>query len=524
MIRVRQIKIDAMKNDMDELLDKISKELKIQKEDILEYKIVKKSLDARGKPKLIFVIDTDVKLKDESKIKFSDKVFIPSNEDYNYEISGSKKLDNDIVVVGAGPAGLFSAYMLLLYGYKVTIIDRGKEIDERTKDVENFWNNNILNPESNVIYGEGGAGTFSDGKLNTLIKDKNNYCKKVFEIFVENGAPEEIMYDYKPHIGSDKLKSVIKNMHKKMEDMGGKFLFNTCLTNINFKNNKLVSIEVNNKDIINTDVLVLAIGHSPEDTFKMLYDKNIEMTSKPFAVGIRIQHKQKDINYSQLGSEFVESIGAMNYKLTYNKDDHGIYTFCMCPGGYVVNSSKDEGYLSINGMSNRKRDTDNANSAIIVTVNSNDFGNNIFDGIKFQRSLEKKAYEIGSGLIPTQKYIDYKNNIESKSLGSIKPIFKGGYTLCNINEIFPDYINILLKEAIENFAVKIKGYNCDDAIISAVESKTSSAIRIIRDDNLESNIKGIYPCGEGSGYAGGITTSAIDGIKVFESIARTYKN
>ena len=527
MIRVRQIKIDAVNNDMNELLLRTSKILRINVNEIKEYKIIKKSLDARKKGELYFVYDIDVKVLEEDKIlnKINNiNVLKTPKEEYEYKVTGNISLNNKIVIVGAGPAGLFCAYMLTLNGYKPLIIDRGKEIDERNIDVDNFWNHNILNEESNVLYGEGGAGLFSDGKLNTLVKDKRFMLKKVFEIFVENGANEEIMYDYKPHIGSDKLKMVIKNIRNKIIKNGGEFRFNSCLTDIIIKNNKVTSIIINEEEQINTDVLVLAIGHSPEDTFNMLYKRKLNITSKPFAVGIRIQHNQSDINYAQLGSKYIESIGAMNYKLTYNTDKRGIYTFCMCPGGYVVNSSNKKGYLSINGMSNYKRDTLNANSAIIVTVNKDDFGDKPLDGIKFQQQLEKKAYDIGKGKIPTQKYIDYKNNELSTSFGSVNPIFKGDYTLANINEIFPDYINSSLKEAIENFGKKIKGFNCDDAIISAVESKTSSPIKIVRDENLESNIKGIYPCGEGSGYAGGITTSAMDGIKVFESITKIYKN
>ena len=527
MIRIRQIKIDAIKDDINELLNKCANKLKIDYSDILEYKISKKSLDARHKPELYFIYEIDVKVKNEDKIlsKIKDKdVFKKPKEEYEYEITGTNKLNNKVVVVGCGPAGLFCSYMLASYGYKPLIIERGKKIDDRIKDVEEFWNTNKLNEESNVLFGEGGAGTFSDGKLNTLVKDKRYMQKKIFEIFVKNGAPEEIMYDYKPHIGTDKLRDVVKNIRNEIISNGGEFRFETKLTNVNYKNNKLVSIEINNNETINTDVVVLALGHSARDTFKMLNENNINMTSKPFAVGIRIQHKQSDINRSQLGYDYVDTIGSMNYKLTYKaKNNRGVYTFCMCPGGYVVNSSSEKNMLVINGMSNYKRNTTNSNSAIIVTIDSNDYGDYPLDGIEYQRNLERKAYEVGNGLIPTQKYIDYKTNVKSTTLGNIKPVFKGKYKLCNINEIFPDYINESLKEAIEYFGSKIEGYNMDDAIISAVESRTSSSVRIIRDENLESNILGIYPCGEGAGYAGGITSSAMDGIKVFESIASKYK-
>ena len=527
MIRVRQIKIDAVKNDMNELLEKLSKKLRINKNDIINYKISKKSLDARFKPQLYFIYEIDVEIKNEDKIlkKINNNdIFKTPKEEYEFNENGKIILNKRPIVVGTGPAGLFCSYMLAYFGYNPIIIERGKRVEERVKDIESFWENNELNEESNVLFGEGGAGTFSDGKLNTMVKDKKFMQKKIFEIFIENGAPEEIMYDYKPHIGTDILRNVVKNMRNKIIDMGGEFRFETKLTNIKYDDGKLKSIELNNEEIIDTDVLILAIGHSARDTFKMLYENKLNMESKPFAVGIRIQHKQKDINKAQLGTEDVKTIGAMNYKLTYkSKNGRGVYSFCMCPGGYVVNSSSEKGYICINGMSNYKRESDNANSAIIVTINKNDFGNNPLDGIKYQRELEKRTYDVGKGLIPTQKYIDYKNNVKSINFGNIKPIFKGNYTLTNINEIFPEYINESLKEAIEYFSNKIDGYNNDDVLISAVESRTSSPVKIIRDENLESNIKGIYPCGEGAGYAGGITSAAMDGMKVFESIASKYK-
>lgn len=527
MIRLRQIKIDVNENNEEKLLLKCSKVLRINKKDIKKYKISKKSLDARYKPKLYFIYEIDVEVEKEDELLNKTKskdIFKTPDEKYKFKITGNKTLKYRPVIVGSGPAGLFCAYMLSLYGYKPLIIERGSDIDKRTSDVEEFWKFNRLNTESNVLFGEGGAGTFSDGKLNTMVKDKRFIQKKVFEIFIENGAPKEIMYDYKPHIGTDILRIIIKNIRNKIISMGGEFKFNTCLTNVIYENNKLTSIEVNDKEIINTEVLVLAIGHSARDTFKMLYDNKLDMESKPFAVGVRVQHLQSDINKSQLGLEYVKEIGAMNYKLTYkSSNNRGVYTFCMCPGGYVVNASSENNMLCINGMSNHDRNSSNANSAIIVTISNKDYGNNPLDGIEFQRKLEKKAYLVGNGLIPTQRYIDYKNNVKSTSFGRIKPLFKGGYNFSNINEIFPEYINKSLVEAIEYFSSKIDGYNDDDVIISAVESRTSSPVRILRKENLESNISGIYPCGEGAGYAGGITSAAIDGIKVFENIASTYK-
>ena len=410
--------------------------------------------------------------------------------------------------------------MLSINGYNPIIIERGEKIEERVKTVDIFFKEGILNKNSNVQFGEGGAGTFSDGKLNTLVKDIR--MKKVFEIFKEFGAPNEILYENKPHIGTDILRKVIINMRNKMIEYGCEFRYNSTLTNLIIENNKINGIIINDNEEIKCDNLILALGHSARDTFKMLYKNGINMTSKPFSIGIRIQHNQEKINQAMYG-KYSKYLPPASYKLTYKaKDNRGVYSFCMCPGGYVVNSSSEYGNIVINGMSNYKRDTNNSNSALIVTVDEKDYGTNLFDGMNFQEMLEKKAYEIGKGKIPTQNYIDFKNNKQSIKL-LLEPVFKGDYTLSNINDIFPKYICDDLIEAIEYFNTKIKGYNNDDSIISAVESRTSSPVRILRDENYMTNIKGIYPIGEGAGYSGGITTSAMDGIRCFEKIISIYK-
>lgn len=523
MIKVRQIEVEIDKDNIDYLYSVVSKKLHIKKEDIISLKISKKSIDARRKPNIKFIYEVILELKNENKIKLSNDVIKYEEEIFNIEITGTKKLNNRPIIVGAGPAGLFTAYSLAENGYNPIIIERGKNINDRVKDVEDFWNNGNININSNVQFGLGGAGTFSDGKLNTLVK-KSLEQNKVFNTFVECGANENILYDAKPHIGTDILRSVITNMENKITTLGGTFLYNTCLTDLIIEDNKIVAIKVNDKDIIKTDILILAIGHSARDTFIML-NKYLKMEQKPFAVGIRIQHKQSMINKSQYGIEEHPALYAASYKLTHQaKNGKGVYTFCMCPGGLVVNASSEQNRLAINGMSNNKRNEENANSAIVVTVNANDYGNNLFDGMNFQRELEEKAYKLGSGKIPVSLYKDYKENKISTNFKTINPVFKGNTTFANINEIFPSSINDAIKEGIEAFSTKIKGYNNDDAIIAAVESRTSSPIRILRDDNLLSNISGIYPCGEGAGYAGGITTSAIDGIKIASKIMSIYQN
>ena len=520
MIRVRQISVPINSNI--NLKEEVCKVLKININDIKSIRINKESIDARKKPNLFYIYEVDCDIVNEDKILKNNKninVLKTPNESYTIDVTGTLSLEYRPIIIGAGPAGLFCAYNLARFGYKPIIIERGEKVEDRIKKVEQFWNSNKLDINSNVQFGEGGAGTFSDGKLNTMVKDKENRAKEIFKIFVECGADPKILYKNKPHIGTDELRNVIINLRNKIISLGGEIRYNTCLTDIILENNKLTKIEVNNSEIIDTNVLVLAIGHSARDTFYMLKEK-IDMEAKPFAVGIRIQHPQNMINISQYGTNNLEPA---DYKLTYqSSNNRGVYTFCMCPGGFVVNASSEEGLLAINGMSNKKRDTKNANSAIVVTVTPKDFGNNPIDGIEYQRNLEKKAYSLGNGLIPVQLYRDYKDNIVSKEFKSVEPIFKGHTTFANLNLLFPDYINMSLKEGIENFSKKIKNYNLDDAILAGIESRTSSPVRIIRNEYLTCK-ENIYPCGEGAGYAGGITSAAIDGLRVSESIMKTYK-
>lgn len=519
MIRISNIKVPI--DNKEDLLDIIAKYMHINKDKIITYKINKKSIDARKKSNFCYVYEFDVLVTQEKKLLQKSKLFNKTpNEKYVFPKTGNNKLKHRPIIIGAGPAGLFCAYMLAINGYKPIIYERGKCIEERIKDVETFWQNGLLNLNSNVQFGEGGAGTFSDGKLNTLVKDKNFRMKKVFEIFTECGAPAEIMYDNKPHIGTDKLRNVVINLRNKIIKYGGEIHFNSFCQDIHVLKNKIVSVVINNQEI-KTDILVLAIGHSARETFKMLLKKNISMEAKSFAVGIRIVHPQKMIDENQYPICY-KWLPKSSYKLTYtNVDGRGVYTFCMCPGGYVVDASSNLGYLVINGMSNYKRDSGFANSALIVTVNKNDFGNDTLAGLNYIENIEQKAYKLAKGKIPIQNCLDYINNITSKNI-KLQDFVRGQKTFVDINSIFPNYINEALKNGINYFNTKIPNFK--NGIILAPETRTSSPIRIIRDDNLESNIKGIFPCGEGSGYAGGITTSAIDGIKVSEEIAKIYSN
>ncbi len=526
MIRVRQVKIEVCEDYQEKLKKAIAKKLKISEKAIKDYQIKKQSLDAREKPKLSFVYEVDVVLEKEEnyfKKNHHKDVFLSPKEEYLFPKSGTEKMKNRPVIVGSGPAGLFAAYLLAEHHYHPIIIERGEKVEDRIQTVSQFWKTGLFNPESNVQFGEGGAGTFSDGKLNTLVHDPCFRMKKVFEIFVECGAPKEILYRYNPHIGTDILVDVVKKMREKIIEMGGEFYYQTCLTDLILEKGRLKEIEVNHQQKIACDTLVLAIGHSSRDTFSMLYEKGLTIEAKPFAVGLRVEHPQEMINESQYGKDAPKILGPASYKLTYKTTNgRGVYSFCMCPGGYVVNASSQEHRLVINGMSNYDRESKNANSAIIVTVFPKDFGFQPLDGVKYQEQLEKKAYQLGKGMIPVQLLQDFQNNQDSTAFGKVEPVFCGMIQFANLNSLFSKEICDSLKEAFPYFGKKIQGFDRDDAILAGVESRTSSPVRMVRDEFLESNIQGIYPCGEGAGYAGGITSSAMDGMKVAEAIAKRF--
>ena len=519
MLRIREVKIPISLDNDEYIKKKISKLLNISKEEIIEYKILKKSIDARDKKNILYIYEFALNLKNENKINLSKN--ISEYIETEYEFTKEKDLKERPIIVGSGPAGLFCAYMLASVGCKPIILERGEKIEDRVKTVEDFFKTNKLNPESNIQFGEGGAGTFSDGKLNTLTKDKLNRHKKVFEIFVENGAPEEIMYLNKPHIGTDILRNVIINMRNKIISFGGEFKYNSKVTNLIIEDNKIKGVEINNKEKTYSNIVVLAIGHSARDTFYMLNDNNVSMKPKNFAIGLRIEHPREMIDKSQYGDSY-KMLDPASYKLTYQtQNNRSVYSFCMCPGGYVVNASSEENKLCVNGMSNYKRDEKNSNSAIVVNVTTDDFNNELFGGIELQRKLEEKAYIEGKGKIPVQIYKDFKDNIKSTKLGEITPNTKGEYNLSNLNNILPEYISESIKEAMPVFGRRIKGFDRDDSILLGIEARTSSPVVIVRNEDFMSSIEGLYPCGEGAGYAGGITTAAIDGIKIAEKIVKS---
>ncbi len=527
MIRIQQLKLPISCSN-DDILGKIAKTLRLQKSEIKSFSIVRRSIDARKKDNIQYIYIVDAEVKNEKQVlkKCASKdIFAAPDQRYVIPTRGENILKNRPVIIGAGPAGLFSAYLLAKEGYAPLVIERGECVENRSKIVEEFWNGGTLNLNTNVQFGEGGAGTFSDGKLNTMVKDPYNRIRTVLETFVEFGASEEILYVNKPHIGTDVLKTVVVNMRKAIIDMGGEFRFNTTVTDFVIENNTIRAVNLNNGEQIDAETVILAIGHSARDTFKKLKELNVDISPKPFAVGVRVEHPQELINKSQYGDKFMHRLPAADYKLTaQTSNGRGVYSFCMCPGGYVVNASSEEGMLAVNGMSYNARAGLNANSAIIVTVRPEDFGSSdVLAGIEYQRKLEKAAFNAGRGSIPVQLFGDFKNNTLTKDIGDVVPQTKGSSSFANLNEVLPEYICESLKEGIESFGQKIEGYSRYDAVLLGVESRTSSPVRINRDEHFESNIKGLFPCGEGAGYAGGITSAAVDGLKNAEEIIRRYR-
>ncbi len=530
MIQITQLKLNINHTPQD-LKRLIAKQLKIAQQEIINYSIVKKSIDARKKSEIFYVYHVEAELSDEKRVMkrvHNPNIIFGERPEYQFKPAGKEKLNYRPVIVGTGPAGLFCGLMLARYGYRPILIERGDKIANRVKAVEHYWESNDLDTASNVQFGEGGAGTFSDGKLNTLVKDQLGRNRKILEIFAEHGARSEILYLNKPHIGTDRLRTVVQKIREEIISLGGDVRFKTCLTDMIIEGGKLTGIEVNGKEYMDCCVLVMAVGHSARDTFRLIHEKGLRLSAKAFAIGVRIEHPQILINRSQYG-DYYKKLPPADYKLTYNaKTGRSVYSFCMCPGGFVVNASSEQGGIAVNGMSNHARSEENANSALIVTVTPKDFPSTekvpeVLSGVEFQRIWEGKAFLAGGGLIPIQLFGDLLRNRESVTIGHIKPNIKGKYQLSNLRQCLPDYIIASLVEGVQAFDRIIPGYSDEEAVLSGVETRTSSPLRIERKDNYESNISGIYPCGEGAGYAGGIISAAIDGIKVFEAIANRYK-
>lgn len=512
MLRLENIKIREELNTED-VVKVACKKNHIDLCDVTDFYIFKKSIDARNKEDICYNYTIDVEVKDEKKYR---KIKTVKENNFELKLDLNRKSDKRPVIVGAGPAGLFCGLILSEYGLNPIIIEQGKTIEERQKDVEEFINNGKINIKSNIQFGEGGAGTFSDGKLTSGIHDP--LCKIVLNRFVEFGAPKQIKYINKPHIGTDNLINVVANMRNYIISKGGEFLFNEKVIDFESENNRLTRIITDNREI-ETDTAVFAIGHSARDTFEKLYEKNIYMEKKNFSVGVRIEHKQEMINKSQYGDKSKLDLPPAEYKLAYHDKETGrsCYTFCMCPGGFVMASSSEENQIVTNGMSKFSRNGENANSAVLVNVTPEDFkGESPLEGMYFQKELEKKAFELGGKnyFAPIQRLEDFFKNKKTESLGKIKPTYKPGVTYSNLNDILPDFVSDTLKNGIRYFDMKIKGFADNDAVLTGVETRSSSPVKIIRNEEfMTESIYGLYPCGEGPGYAGGIMSAAVDGIR-----------
>lgn len=532
MIQIRQLKLKIDHTEED-LKNKICRTLNIRTDDLYSYTIRRQSMDARKKPELYYIYTVDANVYGEKKIlrKTKNKDVLKADyKSYAYPACGEERMETRPVVIGCGPAGMFCGLMLAELGYHPVLLERGGAVEERIQDVKAFWETGVLNPDSNVQFGEGGAGTFSDGKLNTLVKDTAGRNRKVLEVFAEHGAPEDILYMSKPHIGTDILTDVVRSMRKKIQTLGGEIRFHSHVTDVIVDERGLKNLEIKNektggKEVLKARTAVFAIGHSARDTFDMLYARGLYMEAKAFAVGVRVEHLQEEIDLSQYGRNRGGILPAASYKLTANLENgRSAYTFCMCPGGYVVNASSEKGYLAVNGMSYRRRAGRNANSAVIVTVRPEDYPNEgPLSGIEFQRMLERKAYIAGSGKIPVQLFGDFCAKRVSSRLGKIHPSVKGGFCLADVRGIFPEEIAQSIEQGMISFDKKLHGFAGEDVVLSGVESRSSSPVRILRDETMQGSIPGIYPCGEGAGYAGGITSAAMDGIKTAEAIVKRYR-
>ncbi len=513
MLRINNLKIRKDLTEY-EVFETAIQKAHVKKEDVLEWHITRKSIDARKKDDVHYTYSVDILVKNERIYKKLEKV----KEFKMPNISLKSSLNSRPVIIGAGPAGLFAALTLVQNNIKPIIIEQGQPVEKRKESVATFLKTGKLNSSSNVQFGEGGAGTFSDGKLTTGIHSP--FCKKVLEEFVYFGAPKQILYLSKPHIGTDNLIHIIKNMRNYIIQKGGTFLFDTKVIDFEIENHHIVNLHTINKQTeatIPTNHVILAIGHSSRDTFETLHKKGLFMESKNFSVGVRIEHLQKWIQEAQYGITTKLNLPPAEYKLAYHSPSgRSCYTFCMCPGGVVMASSSEENTIVTNGMSNFLRDGQNANSALLVNVTPDDFeSNSPLAGIYFQKNLEEKAFSLGGRnyYAPVQRVEDFLKNQKSEHIGTVTPSYQPGFTLANLNDILPSFVSDTLKEGIQFFATKLHSFDHPDSILTGLETRSSSPVKIARNEKLVSNISGLYPCGEGAGYAGGIMSAAVDGIK-----------
>lgn len=535
--RISQLKL-PLDHDRSGMERKICSVLGIRPEALESWEIVKKSFDAREKTNILIIYAVIATIRNVIRGRGEGTDWTLAAEETPYIFPLQPAATSSVaagesarpIIVGAGPAGLFCALVLAENGYSPLLLERGQDAESRRAAVNAFWAAGELLPDSNMQFGEGGAGTFSDGKLNTSVGDRDHLNAKILGEFIEAGAPPEIAYINKPHIGTDYLVKTVQNIRRKIEALGGIVRFNSKVTSIEMDKGRAVSVTVNGEERIEASAVVLAIGHSARDTFEMLSRTPVGMTQKPFAMGLRIEHPQGMIQRNQFGAFWNHpALPVADYKLTHQaQGGRGVYSFCMCPGGFVVNSSSEPGMVVCNGMSNFARNERNANSAIVVAIRTEDFGgNHILAGIEFQRRWERAAFAAANSApgfaMPVQRFEDFLAHRVTKSFGSIQSCAKGAVSCADLNDCVPDFVGAAIKEGIQNFDRKIKGFAHPEAVLTGVETRTSSPIRIVRDESLQSNIAGLYPCGEGGGYAGGIMSAAMDGIRVAEAIARNSR-
>ncbi len=526
MIRVQDIKL-SIDEKQEVLKSKVAKKLKIKPSDIISYTIFKEAIDARKKEDIKFVYTVDVETPKEAVLLERYPNLKKSDVKYECPPKGDLLMAHPPVVVGSGPCGLFAALILAQQGFNPIVVERGKCVEERVKDVEAFWKEGNFDTKSNVQFGEGGAGTFSDGKLTTQIKNKR--CHKVLEEMVRAGAPEEILYKNKPHVGTDILRDVVRNIREEIIALGGQFYFETQLTDLEIENGQLKAVILNDTKRLETEHCILAIGHSARDTFEMLYKRDLRMEQKPFSIGMRVEHLQSWINEAQFGETFANHprLGAAEYKLVHHcENGRTVYSFCMCPGGYVIASASEEGRIVTNGMSEHARNGKNANSAILVNVGPEDFGGeHPLAGMYLQRQFEETAFKLGGSnyKAPIQRLGDFIENKETTEFGIVKPTYTPGVTFSNMRAAMPNFMGEAIDEAMKAFGKKMKNFDHPDALFTGFETRSSSPIRLPRNEAYQSNVKGIYPAGEGAGYAGGISSAAVDGIQIAESIVKNYK-
>jgi len=527
MIRITNLQL-PLDHDEQALNQAILARLSIQAADLLDFVVYRRGYDARKKSKIVLIYTLDVTTNQDEHLlsKFADDQLIKTSPDMSYKFVAQAPavVTDRPIVIGFGPCGLLIGLVLAQMGYKPSILERGAAVRQRTKDTFGFWRKKVLNTESNVQFGEGGAGTFSDGKLYSQVKDSKHYSRKVLNEFVEAGAPEEILFVSKPHIGTFRLVSMVEKMRATIEALGGEIRFDTRVDDVHIEDGHLTGVTLAGGEVLKSRHIALAVGHSARDTFKMLFDKKVYIEAKPFSIGFRIEHPQSQIDKARFGANAGnEILGAADYKLVHHcGNGRSVYSFCMCPGGTVVAATSEEGQVVTNGMSQYSRAERNANSAIVVGIDPSDYPGDALAGIELQRQLERKAYVMGGENYdaPAQTVGDFLKGKPSQALGKVESSFKPGIKLTDLSDALPDYCIAAIREAIPVFERKVKGFALADALLTGVETRTSAPICIKRDKDLQSvNTRGLFPAGEGAGYAGGIMSAAIDGIKIAEAMA-----